>query len=77
MSNEPCRLIQAGRWAATSGQTGGAETLLFEYRLIVKADVALAIDQRVTVNGLTYDVVRVEAELTDKAFNSALLHRRE
>lgn len=77
-SYEPCRLITVGqRFGTAQQQAGGQETLRTEYRLIVGRQVALAVNQRVTVAGETYDVVRIETELTDEAFHSAILYGRE
>lgn len=73
----PCRLILVGqRYGSGVAEAAGAETMRDEYRLIVGRDVALAPDLRVTVNGLTYDVVRIETALTDAAFHAAVLARR-
>ena len=68
------RLVQAGLLIKVPYQ---ARPLRHEYRLIVALGVLLAIDQRVTINGLVYSVVRIEAALTAAPFASAILYRRE
>lgn len=74
----PCRLIRLGR-RNESGieEAGGAETMRSEYRLIVPSGTPLTADMRVTVDGLTYGVVRIETQLTDEAFHAAIVNRRD
>lgn len=77
-SSEPCRLIQVGRRTDSGvSVTAGAETLQHDYRLIVRRSVALTTDMRVTVEGLTYNIVRLETEWTDDVFHAAILARVE
>jgi head-tail adaptor len=76
--NLPCRIILPGqRYGSGIAEAGGAETMKTEFRLIVRRGVALAADQRVTVDGVTYHVVRIETVLTDEAFHSAIIVRRD
>lgn len=78
-----CRLISNPQRGSASGEAAGAETLLHEYRLIVPLATTLEADMRVTVNDANalsrdvFNVVRVEVSLTDRAFRSAVLYRRE
>lgn len=72
-----CRLITNPQRGSADGTAAGAETLLHEYRLIVPVGTTLEADMRVTVGGLTYNVVRIETALTDRPFRSAILYRRE
>jgi hypothetical protein len=74
----PCRVISATRSTNTSAidQAGAQETLREDYRLIVPAGSALDVNQRVTVNGAVYQVIRVETALTDEVYRSAVMVRR-
>lgn len=76
--NVPCRLIRLGR-RNESGieEAGSAETMRAEYRMIVGHEVTLAADMRVTIDGLTYGVVRIETELADEAFHACIVNRRD
>lgn len=75
--NVPCRLIMAGqRTGSAVVERAMQEQMRDEYRLIVARTVALDVDMRVTVAGVTFDVVRIDTALTDEAFHSAILNRR-
>lgn len=72
-----CRVIRSARNSGSATQERGAqETLEQEYKLAVPVSVDLGINQRVTVNGVTYQIVRVEIALTDEIFKSATIVRR-
>lgn len=77
LTTTPCRLIAAGRWGDATMTDASKDSMRSEYRLIVGADVALSVDQRVTVDGLLYDVVKIETQLSDRAFRSAVVYRRD
>lgn len=71
-------MISVGaRLGSGIAEAGAAESLKYEYRLIVAQDVALAVDMRVTIAALVYNVVRIEDALTDEAYHSAVLQRRD
>lgn len=73
----PCRVIQAGQFNAAAVQVvGSQETLPEMYRLALPPETPLDVDQRVTVDGVTYNVVRMETALTDEVFRHALIVRR-
>jgi len=77
-ADKPCRLISVGaRRGSGIAEAGAAESLEYEYRLIVAQDVTLAVDMRVTIAALVYNVVRIEDALTDEAYHSAILQRRD
>lgn len=72
-----CRIITVNRQSASSTTiTSDRETLRDEYRLSVLRTVPLGTDYMVTVEGVDYDVVRIETRLTDEVFHHAILHRR-
>lgn len=72
-----CRVIKAGSSnSGAGGMDAGAETMEDTYRLIVPYTTTLDIDYIVTVGGLLFSVVRLETDLTDKGFKSALITRR-
>lgn len=73
----PCRMITARRSDLNAdGITAGQETLEESYRLAVAHNIALDVDQRVTVGGVIYHVVRIEAALSDKVFTQVILARK-
>lgn len=72
----PCRVITEGTRAGATAPTGDRDSLRQSYRLVVGPDVQLGIDQRVTHEGIVYDVVAVQANLTDEVFRSAVIVRR-
>lgn len=73
----PCRVITTGqKTGASSTVVAGQETLAQEYELQVGPEVALAVDQEVTVGGETYQIVRLETALTERFFRSAVLVKR-
>ncbi len=72
-----CRLIQGAKATTTPDFVSGAqETMPDLYTLVVEADTELDVNYRVTVNEIVYQVVRLEAELTDKGFRTALVSRQ-
>lgn len=77
-SGVACRLITSG--GAKSGnkvqETGAQETLEQEYRLVVAVGTPVGINQRVTVGGNTYFIVRIESGLTDELFRQAVVVKR-
>lgn len=73
----PCRVIMARRSDLNAdGITAGQETLEENYRLAVAHTIALDVNQRVTVGGVIYSVVRIETALSDKIFTQAVLARK-
>lgn len=73
----PCRVIQAGQFNADAVQNVGArETLPEMYRLALPPETALDVNQRVTVDDIVYNVVRLETALTSEIFRHALIVRR-
>lgn len=77
-SNVPCRIIQAAASRSTTAvnEAGAQENILVEYRLEVPNTTVLRSDQRVTVDGVQYSIVRVEEALTDDLFRQAIITRR-
>ncbi len=77
-TDAPCRIIQAGDQNRSQAMMAAEqETIRHLYKLIVAYDGELGVDMRVTCGGIVYDVVQVETALTDKAFRSAIIVRRE
>lgn len=72
-----CRLIRAGQGAskAIAEAVGTQEILVDEYRLITPAGTPLNTDYRVVVGGKTYQVMKVDDDLTDEVFVSAVMIR--
>lgn len=71
-----CRVITARPMLqSTAGQVGGQEQLVDTYRLIVPAGTALAVNQRVTVNDLTYHIVSLITERTNETDAQAVMVR--
>ena len=75
-ASEPCRLIQMGTSAPGAAITSNQEGLRDSYKLEVRHDAPLAVDYRVTINGVTYYVTRIEDALTNRVFKSAVVERR-
>lgn len=77
-SDVPCRLIMLGqRYGGGVAEAGAAETMKREYRLVVGATVELAVDMRVTVGGVVYDITRIETQLTDEVFQQCVMQGRD
>jgi hypothetical protein len=84
-SDVACRMIRAGaRSTGTNNVEGGREALTDRYRLIIPVGVVtdtngrliIGADCRVTMaDGTVYEVVDVEAALTDAAFVAAVVTR--
>jgi len=55
---------------------GGQEAMLDSYQLVLAYDVTIDRDYRITVNGVTYFVTRIESQLTNSAFKQVLLTRK-
>jgi hypothetical protein len=77
VSDVACRMIRAGaRSTGTNNVEGGREALTDRYRLILPVGTDISTDYRVTMaDGTAYEVVDVEAELTDGAFVAAVVTR--
>lgn len=77
-SDVPCRLIMLGqRYGGGVAEAGAAETMKREYRLVVGATVSLAVDMRVTIDEVVYDITRIETQLTDEVFQQCVLQGRD
>jgi hypothetical protein len=75
-SNVPCRVIKVSM-SPSAMIVGGQESMQDMYRVSVPVGTALAVDQRIELsNGLEYDVVDLETELTDEMFEHALVSRQ-
>ncbi len=73
----PCRLVIARRSELSGVETViDGETMASFYRIALPHNTTLSPDDRITVNGAVYGVVRIESELTDRVFLSAILARR-
>lgn len=71
-----CRLIAVPtNRTGEMSRIGDQETMSETYRLICDPDAPLASDQRVTIDGTTYDVVSIITDLTDKLYTEALVTR--
>lgn len=68
-----CRLIRAT--PSDAAIVGNQETMADTYRLIVREGTALAVDQRVTVDNITYNVIGLVTGLTDNLYESAIVRR--
>lgn len=77
-SDVPCRIILVGqRYGGGVVEAGAAETMKREYRLEVASTVSLAVDMRVTIDGVTYDITRIETQLTDEVFQQCVMQGRD
>jgi hypothetical protein len=75
--NVRCRMIKAGQFNDEAAMLAGNKDALQDmYRLSVPYGTDLKTNYRVTLNDLTYDVVRLETELTDEVFHHAIVARR-
>ncbi len=73
----PCRLISAGKSNQTAvAEAARQETLSEMYRMLVPCDVTLEVNQRVVVNGKTFEITRIEDKWTNALFKAALLEAR-
>jgi hypothetical protein len=72
-----CRLIRAGlKSTGSSNNAGGIESLLDRYRLILPVGTVISTDYQVRMaDGTIFQVVDVEAALTDAAFVAAVVVR--
>lgn len=75
--NVPCRLSTLTAQNLTaSGLVGSQESMKDTYQLIIKQGTALAINQKVVINNLTYSVIALITELTNDVFESAVVTRQ-
>lgn len=75
-SGVACRVITAGTNRQAAMQDVGTQEAMVEtYRLVVPAGTALDIDQRVTVNDVTYQIVSVLVARTDETDRQAVMTR--
>lgn len=73
----PCRMVIARRSDLSGIETViDGETMAVYSRIALPHDTPLGADDRITVNGAVYSVVRIDSELTDRVFLSAILARR-
>lgn len=77
-SDVPCRLIMLGqRYGGGVAEAGAAETMKREYRLEVATTVSLAVDMRVTIDEVVYDITRIETQLTNEVFQQCVIQGRD
>ena len=80
-SSVPCRVVMAGRSNANNANLAAMqESMTDTYKLSVPVQNStynwtLAIDQRITINSVIYNVVSIEDGLTDTIFRQAILTR--
>lgn len=73
----PCRVIFASRQnSGDDSIRAGAEQLEELYRIALLRTQDVGMDYRITVGGKSYDVIRIEAAQTDKAFTMAVVSTR-
>jgi hypothetical protein len=73
----PCRLLSAGKSnQAAVVEAARQETMSEIYRMIVPASVILEVNQRVVVNGGTFEITRIEDKWSNPLFKTALLEAR-
>lgn len=73
----PCRVIYAGGQPGNESMSeiGNQEMLTEQYRIICPYGTALSVDQRVTVDGIVYDVVGLVTDLTQQTDTQAIMVR--
>lgn len=77
VSDVPCRLTQLGQGDRPSVEMlSGQETLAEYYNLSIPYNRNISSDYRVQLNGIIYEIVRVESALTDSAFTQLIITRR-
>ncbi len=70
----PCRLVVARRTELSgAGIIGLRETVECVYRVALPPDTPIHIDDRLTIDGVSYGVVRLETALTDAIFIQAVV----
>lgn len=75
-TNVPCRIIKSKTISSsTAAIIGGAETLREIYKIAIPTTYQLDIDYQIASGGVTYDVVNIEAALTDGIFTQAIITR--
>lgn len=73
----PCRVNTLNRSnRSLAEELASQEVMLDSYQLEIAHDVEIDRDYRVTVNGETYFVTRIESQLTDTVFKQILMTRR-
>lgn len=73
----PCRIIRGGETRRDMTSTDGAvEALPETYRLALSRGTAVGVNHRLTVGGNVYQVVGVEAMLTEQVFRMVTVVRR-
>lgn len=77
-TNVPCRVIMngSGSNSSESGLSGMAESLTETYKIELATTQTVDIDYKITVSGVTYDVIRIETALTDDVFVQVTAIRR-
>ncbi len=72
----PCRLTMPSARREASVIASDQEQLVQEYLLSVPAATALDVNQRVTISGVVYSIIRIDTALTDRVFRTASIVRR-
>lgn len=66
-TNIPCRMITQGQSTNAARQIGSQEGLVETYRIVLKLDlITLAVNQRLTINGVVYEIVDILSHRTDQ-----------
>lgn len=68
-----CRLIMKSARSNQADMLGGQEILAGEYELILPHNQDIAVDYRVTIGGVTYEVQRIIENMTDSVFKKVAL----
>lgn len=74
-SGVACRIITERDTRKAGELVGGQEALVDTYKIIVPVGTALAANQRIVCNGLTYDVVNLITGRTDETDEQAVIVR--
>jgi head-tail adaptor len=76
-SNVPCRVITAGQSSSSAAAiVGSAESMTDLYKIVLPANTSIDINCRITVNGETFNIVRLETALTDEVYTQAIITRQ-
>lgn len=70
-----CRVITEAIRRTSGELVGEQETLVETYRVVVPTGTGLAPNQRITVGGLVYEVVRLVTNRTDETDEQAVITR--
>lgn len=74
--NVPCRIVKNKSFSASTATIiGSAEALTETYKIAIPSNYDLDIDYYITSNAITYEVVSIEAALTDGIFAQAIITR--